>query len=177
MKLLQELTQLTESQNTEYVIDNLKIEHLHHYLTHDLERLASESQKLTKESDSVPAGPDSSKFTASRGGMIELSHNVHIHGGQYGISETYQLFFKIGGGLSSTIKEKLKKEVHHIVEGYCMSGKFELNWPLLCSNGLLRITETHGTNWGGFGFRFDHYEGYDAHYKKQYDDMYNGAME
>ena len=64
----------------------------------------------TTDSDFVPAGPDSSKFKAARGGMIELDHAVTVHGGRYGFPRYFPVALKVGGNVDLDVHKQIKND-------------------------------------------------------------------
>ena len=98
---------------------------------------------------SVASAPDTTKFRATKSAMIEFAHNVHIHGGAYGIPKTYKYFVKIGSMVPQDIQKKMfesfAEQVKRIYKG------MEVPGIIYCPDGSVTIGKEYGTNWGGFG--------------------------
>ena len=105
------------------------------------------------DASSTPAAPDSSKFTAAVGGMIEYAENVSFSGGKYGSPKTYRMFIKVGGGIDQGVKDEIQEEFTELVS--VMTGQPASN-TLFTTDGYRFIFGSEdGTNYGGYGVRID----------------------
>ena len=107
--------------------------------------------KEVKDSTTASA-PDTSKFIAHRSGKISHDKNVHIHGGYYGFSKTYEQFLKIGGGLPSELQTEMVKELFSFLsDDIDVEVKYAEHVSIECSDGSVHLSREFGTNWGGVG--------------------------
>ena len=89
---------------------------------------------------SVGAAPDSTRFRAAVGGMVELMVNEAVYDGFKG--KTLLLGIKVGGGVNKSTRDKIFQEA------------YEKLMPLEqfnSSGGGISIHTSDGTNWGAIG--------------------------
>jgi hypothetical protein len=118
-------------------------------------------QKYVAGQDSIPAGPDSSKFSATRSGMIEFAKDTQVHGGTYGFNRFYQAFVKIGGNVDGKIKQKMREEFKAWLTKTTGDDSNYYMTPV----HTITYGEVDGTNWGGYGLEFKATGDYE-YYKK-----------
>jgi len=106
-------------------------------LVADFQDIADEFNHHVTDGDSVPSAPDSSKFRASRGGMIDVVRNLQVHGGQYGMDRQFLVAIKVGGRLDSEVHTEIERYVKHVLDNV--------------SSDTLRFIKTSGTNWSAYG--------------------------
>jgi hypothetical protein len=118
-----------------------------------LVKLEKKGQKFVTGATSVPAGPDTSKFSATKSGFVRIEKDVTIHG-SYNTSNRYKSFLKIGGAIPVAERMKLdaefQKEIAKLIDDTATE-----NIHIKCSDDQnVSIVFTNGTNWGGIGYRF-----------------------
>lgn len=99
----------------------------------------------TTDSDFIPSAPDTSKFKAARGGMIELDHAVHVHGGRYGFPRYFPVALKVGGNVDLDVHRQIKSDVQQLWNSMTDEDEIKTN------QGTLRFDSTSGTNWSAYG--------------------------
>lgn len=136
----------------------------------EMKKIADKYAHEVKQTSSRPAGPDTSKFRATVSGMIQVEHNVHVHGGQYGSPKTYKVFLKIGGGIDYKITKKIKEEVMDLVEELIdVPHNFKIPCTLYLDDQIVQMSEEDGSNWGGVGFYARKYSDYETKQRDSYD--------
>ncbi len=115
------------------------------YFEDGLEDIVSKYNSHTTDSDFIPTGPDSSKFSAKRSGMIEVAHKVNIYGGQYQMSRFFPVAIKVGGKVDSNIHNQIKNDVEQLWASLVNDSSVETN------KGTLRFDFTQGTSWRAYG--------------------------
>jgi len=126
------------------------------YIEEGYDEIVNKYKSHITDSDSVPSAPDTSKFRATRGGMLETAHNVNVHGGQYGADKFFPIAVKVGGRIDRDVHEDIKDEVEDqwegILEGardhepHVVDGKV-----IKTKEGNLSFSSTGGTNWSAYG--------------------------
>ena len=141
----------------------------------NMKALVSKYKSHEAKTDSIAAAPDTTKFRATRSGMIDFERNVHIHGGQYGVPKTHAYFIKIGGNVDSKISKKIGEELAQDIDDFndASDSVFKIPGTLACADGYVMLQEEHGTNWGGFGLSTRKYSTYEANeYKEKTEGTY-----
>ncbi len=95
-----------------------------------------------------PAGPDSSKFHATVGGMVEYCANITVPVGMF--RRTFRHFLKLGSGIRVDNRRKVFDAVKKVLDKLSPGLPLE-NGRLHCPDGDVIFGEVHGTNWGGVG--------------------------
>lgn len=168
MKLLQELQTLTESKAICVADHGATVKDILSIANEAMDDIAHEFAHYKKDATSRAAAPDTSKFRATVGGMIDVEHNVHVHGGQYGISKTYKVFLKIGGGIDHKVeKQMIDRLASHMSDNLLNyhEAEFKIPGSIYCKDGMVIFSTEDGTNWGGVGAYVSEYSEYS---KKQY---------
>lgn len=118
-----------------------------------LRDLAEEFRDAATGTMSVPSAPDTSKFRATRYGMIEFVKNVTIHG-SYGISNTYQYFLKIGSAVDTRVRDEIFDEFKQSVESIGITIRDDYTHIESSDGWRVSIAFTYGSAWGGIGLRY-----------------------
>lgn len=162
------LTSLFEAQKL-FVVDASAKDFLED-IERAMEQVADSYAHEVTDPISRPSAPDTSKFRATVSGMIQVEHNVHIHGGQYGIPRTYSVFLKIGGRIDHKIATEIKNEVVKRV-AKIVDDPTGLKIPasLYCDDKVVGMEQTEGSNWGGIGFNVRKYSDYEQKQRDAYD--------
>jgi hypothetical protein len=140
-------------------------------MENEMEKIAEKYAHKAVAPTSRPAPPDTTKFRAAVSGMIEVAHNVHVPGGQYGHPVTYELFLKIGGGVDHQTFKSIKKDVIEAVSNL-VDDPTGLTIPvaLYCDDLVVGFRKTEGSNWGGIGFTKPRkYTGFEKTQRDNYD--------
>jgi hypothetical protein len=146
---LQQLYEDTRMVNVNSDLDSAKIMSK---LTKKMDDLVKKYKSQETKADTVPAGPNTSTFSAHRGGMIDHEKHVRIHGGTYGIPVTYEEFIKIGGKVDHKIQSEIRKEFLKFAASLTKEKKIPLETMVIyAKDKKIFISSTHGTNWGGIG--------------------------
>jgi len=115
------------------------------------EDLVSEFKAHEVPDSSTPAAPNSSVFRASVSGRI--SAGSVIIPTNWGGQHHYQVFVKIGSGVDTTVKNKIKQQFHEKVNkalgADVTSGTFETS-----DGKRFNLGVESGSNWGGVGVSF-----------------------
>lgn len=107
----------------------------------DFETFYSEFEN---ESVSVPAGPDTSKFTATKSGWVKLDKDFNSGSTYYSSGRYFKYGLKVGGNYQfGNPFGILKYILLYISRTYGL--------PLYSDNSPLSITSTSGTNWSAIG--------------------------
>lgn len=159
---------INEAANNQVIAaDNVNTNDVFQALIEVMSDIAEDFSQYTVPDSSVPSAPDSSKFRATRGGMISFEKNVHVHGGYYGQPRTYRLFIKIGGAVDPKVCAEIKSELDDAMR-WIVGVPF--GPTVYFEDGHVMYTgEVNGTNWGGYGVWFEKAEINDnlrAHVKK-----------
>lgn len=106
----------------------------------ELVKIVNKYKKDEVKATSVGAAPNSTKFRAAVGGMVELMVNEAVYTGLSG--KTLLLGIKVGGGINKSTRDKIFQEA------------YEALMPLEQFNssvGGISIHTSDGTNWGAIG--------------------------
>ena len=106
-------------------------------LVADFQEIADEFNHHVTDGDSIPSAPDTSKFRAARGGMIEVARNLQVAGGQYGMDRQFLVAIKVGGGIDNEVHTEIERYVKHVLNNV--------------TSDTLRFIKTTGTNWSAYG--------------------------
>ena len=115
-----------------------------YFMEQQVEKYKIHSTTATKS----PSAPDSTKFIATRGGMIEYAPNTQWNG-SYGTSMMFQNFVKIGGGVDFKIKQQMEQEFENFLSEYFEGTSCKTN-----DGYRVVFDKVSGTNWGGYGLSF-----------------------
>jgi len=106
----------------------------------ELVKIVDKYKKDEVKATSIGAAPNSTRFRAAVGGMIELMVNETVYDGFRG--KTLLLGIKVGGGVDRSTRDKIFQEA------------YEKLMPLEqfnSSDGGISIHISDGTNWGAIG--------------------------
>lgn len=111
--------------------------------------LESDYKSREVEPRSSPAAPDTTKFRAERGGMVEFVTDFTQHG-SYGYTTRYNAMIKIGGliyiDIADDITSSLEEELGEL------AGVGGPTKRVATSDGyIVRVSSFYGTNYGGVG--------------------------
>jgi len=106
----------------------------------ELVKIVNKYKKDEVKSTSVGAAPNSTRFRAAVGGMVELMVNEAVYDGFSG--KTLLLGIKVGGGVDRSTRDKIFQEAY---EALMPLEQFN------SSNGGISIYTSDGTNWGAIG--------------------------
>jgi len=137
-----------------------------------MKQQATKYQKHVAGTNSTPAGPDTSKFSATRSGMIAFEKDVTVHGNYYGSDRFYQNFVKIGGNVDYDIKKKMEAEFRE----WLATATGEANYSYVTPDRYyIVVGDANGTNWGGYGLSFKKID--DDEWNKKYASLFNQSVE
>jgi len=148
---LEELKENDERAN--FVPVNEFIQHIQD----EFEQIVEEYEEHITKGDTIPAGPDTTKFRASRGGMLEVAEKLQHSGGRYGLPKTLIRAIKVGGKIDYKIHKKIKQEVKDfwadMVEGNKENEGSVKESTITTKEGfrLYYGDITGGTNWSAYG--------------------------
>jgi hypothetical protein len=118
-----------------------------------MQSLVRNYQDYAQASTSIPSAPDTTKFRAQLGGMIEYASNLTVPGGYYSHDKQYIDFIQIGGGLPPQVTQNLMRD---------FAAYMKKMFDITIAPGLrVKTTDGYifffpepetGTGWGGFGF-------------------------
>ncbi len=111
-------------------------------------KAAEKHKALEVPQSQSPAGPDSSKFHATVGGMVEYSAFVAVSVGM--TRRTYRHFLKLGSGIRVDKRQLVLNDVQKVMQKLA-AGLTVDGGPLHCPDGDVAFGTVHGTNWGGVG--------------------------
>jgi hypothetical protein len=146
---------IAEGLNEAAYMDDVELtaSQFHAAISRIMKGLVNEYQSEVQASTSTPSAPDTSKFRATVGGMIEYATRLAVHGGYYGGSKQYIDFIKIGAGIPRQVTKDLMRD---------FAAHMEEQFDITVTPGVSIATEDGyvfsfqveegGTNWGGFGF-------------------------
>ena len=127
------------------------------YLEDTLADIADEFRMHVTQGDTIPSGPDTSKFQASRGGMVEVAKNVSTGGGQYSLPRQFILGIKVGGIIDTKIHDAIDGKIK-LIWADILEGERESFPEVIQGNGvrtahgILHYSKATGTNWSIYGF-------------------------
>ena len=121
-----------------------------------MKRLVQEYQQHTTSDKTIPAGPDTSKFSTTQKGMITYVKGLHSSGGYYGFARFFEHFVKVGGAVPARIEIQMRKDFLMMVSNLTQEGEFNEKDVLKTSDGYkIRYGEVNGSAWGGFGLWYE----------------------
>lgn len=137
--------------------DQVDLEEYMDYLEDTLADIADEYSMHVTQGDTVPSAPDTSKFSASRGGMIEVARNVSTGGGKYDLPRHFIIGVKVGGIIDVKIHDaidgKIKRIWADILEGERESFPEVVQGnSVRTAKGAMHYSKASGTNWSIYGF-------------------------
>lgn len=106
----------------------------------ELVKIIKKYKKYEVKPTSVGAAPNSTRFRAAVGGMIELMVNEPVYDGIGG--KNLLLGIKVGGGISSSVRDKIFQEAYEKLMPLEQHGG---------EGGGISIHTSDGTNWGAIG--------------------------
>lgn len=110
-------------------------------------KLVEKHKALEVPQSQSPAGPDSSKFHATIGGMVEYVSNVPITEGMF--RRQYKHFLKLGSGIRVDKRRAVIEEAHKVMNKLVPG--IPLASVIHCPDGDVSFGDVHGSNWGGIG--------------------------
>jgi len=154
------------NEGKEYHISENSIAEVEEHVSHGMAEIVQKYKDKQVKGDSVPSAPDTTRFRATRSGMIQHETNVHIHGGMYGVNRTYMHFIKIGSLVDTRTCNDINREVADLVDEMTVEEGFKVPGVVHCPDGIMCFYTEDGTNWGGVGFYARKYSEYE---RKEYE--------
>lgn len=114
------------------------------------EQVAEYKQYAVAHTDTIPAGPDTTKFRAMRSGMIQQERNLRVSGGYYGADWLFIEAVKIGGLVDSGIRSKMEAEFRSWLNDLLCTDISKTGYKT-SDNCEVRVGSTSGTNWSSYG--------------------------
>lgn len=127
-------------------------------------KLVEKHKALEVPQSQSPAGPDSSKFHATVGGMVEYAPNTTATIGMF--RRQYRHFLKLGSGIRVDRRRAIIDEAHKVMNK--LAPGIPIDTVLHCPDGDVSFGQVLGSNWGGVGcYAVKRAEAGEAWYQKQ----------
>ena len=135
----------------------INFEQIRGKITQTLEAIYEKIKDKTAKTDSVPAGPDTSKFRATRYGFIEMESDFSVSGEYFPIYFTDAL--KIGSNAKvsvASLKEELEQLYDKLLSKYGTQTKYDKQLIVNYGGqlGYIKVKNIYGTAWSAIGFSF-----------------------
>lgn len=122
-----------------------------------IEAIYDKIKDKTAKTDSVPSGPDTSKYRATRYGFIQMESDFSVSGEYFPIYFTDAL--KIGSNVDvnvSDLKKELDQLYDELLSKYGVQTKYDKELIVEQDGklGSLNVKAIYGTAWSAIGFAF-----------------------